>query len=118
MCATDTRGKRGTRRLRGASTHPCALKRGRREVHLDTICCQTIASRLPITNKKRQYKIGSSGDKRDETPNVSAKKIVKYRAICMALDVSSRNSSAAVPVVQSDPKSKRGNSHQRRRQGR
>ena len=45
-CATDTCGKRGTRRLRGASTHPCALKRGRRDVHLDTICCQTIASRL------------------------------------------------------------------------
>ena len=35
-CATETRGKRGTRRLRGASTHPCALKRGRRDVHLDT----------------------------------------------------------------------------------
>ena len=48
----------------------------------------------------------------------SAKKIVKYRAICMALDVSSRNSSAAVPAVQPDAKSKRGNSHQRRRQGR
>jgi len=36
----------------------------------------------------------------------------------MALDVSPRNASAAVPAVQSDPKTKRGNSHQRRRQGR
>ena len=36
----------------------------------------------------------------------------------MALDVSPQNSSAAVPAVQSDPKAKRGNLHQRRRQGR
>ena len=53
------------------------------------------------------------GDKRDETPNVSAKKIVKYRAICMALDVSSRNTSVAVPAVQSDRRSKRGASNER-----
>ena len=53
------------------------------------------------------------------TPKIfAAEKIARYRAICVALDVSSRNTSAAVPVVQSDPKSKRGNSHQRRRQGR
>ena len=59
------------------------------------------------------------GDKRDDNAkNFAAGKIVKYRAICMALDVSPRNSSAAVPAVQSDPKTKRGNSHQRRRQGR
>ena len=43
---------------------------------------------------------------------------MKYRAIFMALDVNPRNASAAVPAVQSDPKTKRGNSHQRRRQGR
>ena len=36
----------------------------------------------------------------------------------MALDVSPQNWSAAVPAVQPDPKPKRGNSHQRRRQGR
>ena len=36
----------------------------------------------------------------------------------MALDVGPRNSGAAVPAVQPDVKSKRGNSHQRRRQGR
>ena len=48
----------------------------------------------------------------------AAEKLVKCRAICMALDVSPRNSSAAVPAVQSDPKTKRGNSHRRRRQGR
>ena len=42
----------------------------------------------------------------------AAEKIARYRAICMALDVSPRNTSAAVPVVKSDPKSKRGNSHQ------
>ena len=36
----------------------------------------------------------------------------------MAIDVSPRNWGAAVPAVQSDLKSKRGNSHQRRRQGR
>ena len=59
------------------------------------------------------------GGKRDDNAkNFAAGKIVKYRAICMALDVSPRNSSAAVPAVQSDPKTKRGNSHQRRRQGR
>ena len=45
-------------------------------------------------------------------------KIAKYRAIFMVLDVGPRNSGAAVPAVQSDLKSKRGNSHQRRRQGR
>ena len=43
---------------------------------------------------------------------------MKHRAIFMALDVSPQNASAAVPAVQSDPKTKRGNSHQRRRQGR
>ena len=48
----------------------------------------------------------------------AAEKIVKHRAIFMALDVSPQNASAAVPAVQSDPKTKRGNSHQRRRQGR
>ena len=59
------------------------------------------------------------GDKRDDNAKIfAAEKIVKYRAIGMALDVSPRNSSAAVPSVQSDPKTKRGNSHQRRRQGR
>ena len=59
------------------------------------------------------------GDKRDDNAkNFAAEKIVKYRAICTALDVCPRNSSAAVPAVQSDPKTKRGNSHQRRRQGR
>ena len=45
----------------------------------------------------------------------AAEEIARYRAICVALDVSPRNTSAAVPVVQSDPKSKRGNSHQWRR---
>ena len=59
------------------------------------------------------------GDKRDDNAkNFAAEKIVKYRAIFMALDVSPQNASAAVPAVQSDPKTKRGNSHQRRRQGR
>ena len=59
------------------------------------------------------------GDKRDDNAkNFAAEKIVKYRAIFMALDVSLQNASAAVPAVQSDPKTKRGNSHQRRRQGR
>ena len=54
------------------------------------------------------------GDKRDDNAkNVAAEKIVKYRAICMALDVSPRNSSAAVPAVQSDRKSKRGASNGR-----
>ena len=44
------------------------------------------------------------GDKRDDNANIfAAEKIVKYRAIFMALDVSPRNSSAAVPAVQSDP---------------
>ena len=38
---------------------------------------------------------------------------MKYRAICMALDVSSRNSSVAVPAVQSDRRSKRGASNER-----
>ena len=33
----------------------------------------------------------------------AAEKIARYRAICMALDVSPRNTSAAVPVVKSDP---------------
>ena len=42
----------------------------------------------------------------------AAEKIARYRAICMALDASPRNTGAAVPVVKSDPKSKRGNSHQ------
>jgi hypothetical protein len=59
------------------------------------------------------------GDKRDDNANIfAAEKIVKYRTIFMALDVSPRNASAAVSAVQSDPKTKRGNSHQRRRQGR
>ena len=59
------------------------------------------------------------GDKRDDNAKIfAAEKIVKYRAICMALDVSPQNPSTAVPAVQSDPKTKRGNSHQRRRQGR
>ena len=59
------------------------------------------------------------GDKRDDNAKIfAAEKIVKYRAIFMALDVSPQNASAAVPAVQSDPKTKRGNSHQRRRQGR
>ena len=45
------------------------------------------------------------GDKKDDNAKkVAAEKIVKYRAICMAPDVSQRNSSAAVPAVQSDPK--------------
>ena len=58
-------------------------------------------------------------DKRDDNAKIfAAEKIVKYRAIFMALDVSPQNASAAVPAVQSDPKTKRGNSHQRRRQGR
>ena len=44
-------------------------------------------------------------DKRDDNAkNVAAEKIGKDRAICMALDVSPRNSSAAVPAVQSDQK--------------
>ena len=39
------------------------------------------------------------------TPKIfAAEKIVRYRAICMALDVSPRNTSAAVPVVQPDPR--------------
>ena len=59
------------------------------------------------------------GDKRDDNAKIfAAEKIVKYRAIFIALDVSPRNASAAVPAVQSDPKTKRGNSHRRRRQGR
>ena len=54
------------------------------------------------------------GDKRDDNAKLfAAKKIVKYRAICMALDASSRNSSAAVPAVQSDRRSKRGASNER-----
>ena len=41
------------------------------------------------------------GDKRDDNAKIfAAEKIVKYRAIFMALDVSPRNASAAVPAVQ------------------
>ena len=42
------------------------------------------------------------GDKkRDDNAKIfAAEKVVKYRAICMALDVSPRNSSAVVPAVQ------------------
>jgi len=53
------------------------------------------------------------GDKRDDNAKNFAKKTVKYRVICMALDVSPRNSSAAVPAVQSDRRSKRGASKER-----
>ena len=54
------------------------------------------------------------GDKRDDNAKIfAAEKIVKYRAICMALDVSPRNSSAAVPAVQPDRKSRRGASNRR-----
>ena len=54
------------------------------------------------------------GDKRDDNAkNFAAEKIVKYRAIFMALDVSPQNASAAVPAVQSDRRSKRGASNER-----
>ena len=55
------------------------------------------------------------GDKRDDNAKIfAAEKIVKYRAICMALYVSLRNSSAAVPAVQSDPRRERRQAQPRR----
>ena len=45
--------------------------------------------------------LGTTHRENSQTPKiVVAEKIVKYRAICMALDISPWNVSAAVPVVQ------------------
>ena len=43
----------------------------------------------------------------------AAEKTARYRAICVAFGVSPRNTSAAVPAVQSDRRSKRGASNER-----
>ena len=61
---------------------------------------EILKSELRASNGARGDLTPLGGDKRgDNAKTFAVEKRARYRAICVALDVSPRNTSAAVPVV-------------------